>query len=79
MSHCTGYGNCHQGRKPCMTQWACNVRTGNGGESVNNGLPVEMFDNTPSMFARRGFWIAGAVSFALLWSAVALLDNNLFR
>jgi hypothetical protein len=30
-------------------------------------------DNTPSMFARRGFWIAGAVSFALLWSAVAFL------
>lgn len=72
MASCTGYGNCHQGRKPCKTAWACNVKTTDGGETVNNGLPVQMFDNKPSMFARRGFWISAAVA-SLLWSAVAFL------
>ena len=67
MTHCTGYGNCRQGRKPCKTEWACNVKTTDGGESVDNGLPVEMYEDRPSMLANPRFWLS-AIACGLLYA-----------
>lgn len=61
---------CHQGRQPCPTPYACSgQKTTCGGESVNAGMPVEMFDNKPSMLASRWFWILGIFCIAL-WSGL---------
>ena len=74
MTHCTGYGNCKQGRAQCKTEWACNVKTTDGGESVDNGLPVQMDEDRPSMLANRLFWLSAIACGLLYAGAYALLS-----
>lgn len=72
MAGCTGYGNCHQGRAPCKTAWACKVKTTDGGETVDNGTPIST--QQPSPLSLRGaVWIGSAVLCGLAWAAMGWL------
>ena len=66
---------CVQGRQPCPTPYQCSgLKTTCGGESVDNGLPVQMDEDRPSMLANRLFWLSAIACGLLYAGAHALLS-----
>lgn len=73
MAHCTGYGNCKQGRKHCKTAWACNVRTTNGGETVDTeGTLDEPIRPVNVIGSVSWLGIASAIVVGLAWAGYCI-------